>query len=290
MRSLSLVRLGRQMLVAGAAIAGTTLGLGLPAWALPEATVMEKLSTIPMYMLITDDGQPIFANIEGDDGQEPVGVTGVFVSPSDAQNLVVTRREESKKLLEEEQAKGTNDSTTIVALTEQYELWQEADILPIGLDRIFQFAQSPEADNLSFKFFPTVDQINAAAQVVEGDSFPGVPLFFLSEQVPSTDESGNPTTVTTFPTLETGGQIPVFFEIQPILNQIEGFADQSNLNINVMPLEVFLAKLIDDELPAGEQELLQEMTLIPAQESALLIQQIIENGNAAIDPAANPTP
>ena len=287
----SLVRFCSRMFFTGAALAGTTLGLASPARALPEATIKEKLQTVPVFMLVTDDGQPIFASVEGENGENPVGVTGVFVSPSDAQNLVLTRREESKKLLEEEQAKGANnDPVALAALTDQYELWQEADILPIGLDRVFQFAQSDEADDLSFKIFPTVKQINAAAQVVNGDSFPGVPLFLLSEQVPSTDAAGNTTTVTTFPTLENDGRIPVFFEIQPILDQIEGFADPSQLNINVMPLEVFLAMLIDDELPADEQKLLQEMTLIPAQESALLIQQLIGNSSTLNNPAANPTP
>ncbi len=276
----SLVRFGHRMLLAGAAIAGTTMGLTLPAWALPEDVILQKLETVPMYMLITDDGQPIFASVEGENGEEPVGVTGVFVSPSDAENLVLARREEAKTLLDAEQAKPNSNPSTVSVLTEQYELWQEANILPIGLDRIYQFAQSDDAENLTFKFFPTVEQLEAASQVIEGGSFPGVPLFFLSMQ--STDESGNP--VTTFPTLEAGGQIPIFFEVDPILEQIQGFDNQDNLSINVMALEVFISKLANDELPQDEQDFLKEMTLIPAEESALLIQQIIEstsgeNGN-----------
>ncbi|OKH11610.1 Tic22 family protein [[Limnothrix rosea] IAM M-220] len=269
----SLVRFGHRMLLAGAAIAGTTMGLNLPAWALPEEVILQKLETVPMYMLITDDGQPIFASVEGENGEEPIGVTGVFVSPSDAENLVLARREEAKTLLEAEQAKANQDPAAISILTEQYALWQEANILPIGLDRIYQFAQSDDAENLTFKFFPTVEQLEAASQVIENDSFPGVPLFFLSIQ--STDESGNP--ITTFPTLEAGGQIPIFFEVDPILEQIQGFENQDNLSINVMALEVFISKLANDDLPEDEQNFLKEMTLIPAEESALLIQQIIES-------------
>jgi hypothetical protein len=269
----SLVRFGHRMLLAGAAIAGTTMGLNLPAWALPEEVILQKLETVPMYMLITDDGQPIFASVEGENGEEPVGVTGVFVSPSDAENLVLARREEAKTLLDAEQAKPNSNPSTISVLTEQYELWQEANILPIGLDRIYQFAQSDDAENLTFKFFPTVEQLEAASQVIENDSFPGVPLFFLSVQ--STDENGNP--ITTFPTLEAGGQIPIFFEVDPILEQIQSFENQDNLSINVMALEVFISKLANNNLPQDEQDFLKEMTLIPAEESALLIQQIIES-------------
>lgn len=268
----SIVRLGRQVLLVGAAIAGSTLGLGtLPALALPEAEVIEKLQPIPMYMLINDAGQPIFASIENQEGEE-AAVTGIFVSPSDAENLVVSRREEAKNILAEEQAKANADPATIAALTEQLNLWQEANILPIGLDQIYQFAQSETAENLSFKFFPTVQQLNAASQVIEGKTFPGVPLFFLSMQ--SVDAQGK--TVTSFPTLETGGKIPVFFEVEPILNQIEEFGDEESLSINVMALEVFLAKLLDNDLPQGEQDFLSEMTLIPSKESSQLIQSIVE--------------
>lgn len=277
----SLVRFGHRMLLTGAAIAGTTMGLNLPAWALPEEVILQKLETVPMYMLITDDGQPIFASVEGENGEESVGVTGVFVSPSDAENLVLARREEAKTLLDAEQAKADSNPSTISVLTEQYELWQEANILPIGLDRIYQFAQSDDAENLTFKFFPTVEQLEAASQVTEAESFPGVPLFFLSVQ--STDENGNP--ITTFPTLEAGGKIPIFFEVDPILEQIQSFENQETLSINVMALEVFISKLANNNLPQDEQNFLKEMTLIPAEESALLIQQIIEstngeNGNA----------
>lgn len=268
----SIIRLGRQVLLVGAAIAGSTLGMGtLPALALPEAEVIEKLQPIPMYMLINDAGQPIFASIEDQDGQE-TGVTGIFVSPSDAERLVASRREEAQQILQAEQAKADADPAAIASLTQQLSLWQEANILPIGLDQIYQFAQSETAENLSFKFFPSVQQLNAASQVIEGKTFPGVPLFFLSMQ--SVDEQGQ--TVTSFPTLETGGKIPVFFEVEPILNQIEEFGDEDSLNINVMALEVFLAKLLDEELPQGEQDFLSEMTLIPSEESSQLIQSILE--------------
>ncbi|MGB2924565.1 MAG: Tic22 family protein [Limnothrix sp.] len=267
----SIIRFSRQFLLAGVAIAGSTLGFNLPAaLALPEAVVIEKLKPVPMYMLINDSGQPIFASVENENG-DATGVTGIFVSPSDAERLVLSRREEAKKILQEEQASG-GDTATITALTQQVELWEEANILPISLDKIYEFAQSDDAADLSFKFFPTMKQLNAAAQVIEGQTFPGVPLFFLSMQ--STNEQGE--AITTFPTSDKDGKIPVFFEVEPILEQIEGFGSQEDLNINVMALEVFIAKLVDQELPADEQEFFNEMTLIPVEESTRLIQSIIE--------------
>ncbi|AFY39121.1 hypothetical protein Lepto7376_2869 [[Leptolyngbya] sp. PCC 7376] len=300
----SLVRFGRQMLFAGAAIAGTTIGLSLPAAALPEEMILQKLEAVPMYMLITDDGQPIFASVQDGENGESTGITGVFVSPSDAENLVIARREEAKQLLAEEQAKPQQDVALIAALEDQSALWEEANILPIGLDRIYEFAQSEDADNLSFQFFPTLKQVQNASEVLEdGQTFPGVPLFFLSAQ--ATDEQGQP--ITTFPTTpilnpaltpktiancdqnaqtpEVGDdctipQIPLFFEVEPILTQLEGLDNTDNLSINVMPLEVFISKLVNEDLPNDEKDFLQNMSLIPAAESTQLIQSILESGEA----------
>lgn len=306
----SLMRFGRRLFLAGAAIAGTTMGLSLPAAALPENVIIQKLETVPMYMLITDDGQPIFASIEEVEGQDPVGVTGVFVSPSDAESLVLARRQEAQELLAEENAKSQKNTELIAALEQQSALWEEANILPIGLDRIYQFAQSEDADNLSFRFFPTLQQLQNASQVLNNDQvFPGVPLFFLSQQ--GTDANGaaittfpttpvlNPAlTEETFPTCDQTGQqtpqtednctvqqIPLFFEVEPIVEQINAFEDKESLNINVMALEVFISKLVDNGLPEDEKTFLQEMSLIPAAESAELIQTILQSAENGDDPA-----
>ncbi|MEB3225761.1 MAG: Tic22 family protein [Synechococcus sp.] len=272
----SLVCFGQKALLMGTAIAGTMFGINSSALALPEAAIVEKLRPIPMYMLINDEGQPIFATITDEAGKES-GVTGVFVSLSDAENLVAARQAESKKLLDQERAKANANPQAIAELEQQAALWQEANILPIGLDKIYQFAQSEEAQDLTFKFLPTMEQLNAAAQVTQQDNFPGVPLFFLSIQ--EKDENGQD--VISFPTLaddnnDGSGDIPVFFEVQPILEQLDSFPENEELSINVMPLEVFIAKLLDENLPTEEQQFLEAMTLIPSQESAQLIQAVIE--------------
>ncbi|MBV5257830.1 hypothetical protein FLX56_05260 [Synechococcus moorigangaii CMS01] len=272
----SLVRLGQKALLMGTVLAGTMFGVNSSVLALPEATIVEKLRPIPMYMLINDEGQPIFATVTDQSGNES-GVTGVFVSLADAENLVNSRQTESKRLLEEERAKANADPQVVAELEAQAALWEEANILPIGLDKIYQFAQSEEAKELTFKFLPTMAQLDAAAQVTQQEDFPGVPLFFLSIQ--EKDENGQD--VVSFPTLaddddDGSGEIPVFFEVQPILEQLDDFPDEEALSINVMPLEVFIAKLLDEDLPAEEQEFLEAMTLIPSQESAELIQSAIQ--------------
>ncbi|ACA99588.1 conserved hypothetical protein [Picosynechococcus sp. PCC 7002] len=272
----SLVRLGQKALLMGTVIAGTILGVNGSVLALPEAAVVEKLRPIPMYMLINDEGQPIFATVTDQNGGES-GVTGVFVSLSDAENLVAARQTESKRLLDAERAKPNADPQIVAELEAQAALWQEANVLPIGLDKIYQFAQSDEAEDLTFKFLPTMAQLNAAAQVTQQENFPGVPLFFLSIQ----EKDANGQDIVSFPTLagddnNGNGEIPVFFEVQPILEQLDAFPEDEELSINVMPLEVFIAKLLDEDLPAEEQEFLESMTLIPSTESAQLIQAVIE--------------
>ena len=42
----SLIRFGRRMFLTGAAIAGTTMGLSLPAAALPENVIIQKLDQV----------------------------------------------------------------------------------------------------------------------------------------------------------------------------------------------------------------------------------------------------
>lgn len=285
----SIVRFGQKALVMGAAIAGTYFGIGLNAsvLALPQETVLEKLSPIPMFMLINDAGQPIFTTITDEEGRSS-GVTGVFVSLADAQNLVTTRRAQAQQLLAEEQKKPNADPKVIEQLTKQSALWQEANILTIGLDGVYRFAQSVEAENLTFKFLPTSQQLNAAAQVIQQENFPGVPLFFLSMK--TKDAQGNE--VVSFPTMttptgESSGQIPVFFEVEPILSQLQGLEDTENLSINVMPLEVFLSKLLDNSLSSEEQKFLSAMTLVRTEEANQLIEQAKAQQSQL--PAANTT-
>jgi Tic22-like family len=300
----SLVRFGRQMLLVGAAIAGTTMGIGLPALALPEATVLKKLAPVPMYMLIAENGPLIFDVIEGQAGEDPVGVTGVFVNYSDAENFLTRRRQEVAANLTAERAKPKKDDAAIQALTEESAFWDKVSTQGYGLDQLYQYGQSEDAKNLRFQFFPSAQQMTNVAELVgEDEQFRGVPLYYASspttgsntqvtyptipilnpnltpEQLKTCDKDDKTPVVTDNCTVD---QIPVFFEVESMQQLIkESNIDPNQVNINVLPLEVFIASLGNNELSADDQKLLDAMTLVPSVESMQLIQAEVQRRTEA---------
>jgi hypothetical protein len=301
----SLVRFGRRMLLVGAAIAGTTMGIGLPALALPEATVLKKLAPVPMYMLIAENGPLIFDVIEGQAGEDPVGITGVFVNYSDAENFLTRRRQEVSANLTAERAKPKKDDAAIQALTEESAFWDKVSTQGYGLDQLYQYGQSEDSKNLRFQFFPSAQQMTNVTELVGKDEpFRGVPLYYASS--PAEGGNNNQVTYPTIPILNpdltpeqfktcdkdektpavtddcTVERIPVFFEVESMQQLIkESNIDPSQVSINVLPLEVFIASLGNNELSADDQKLLDAMTLVPSVESMQLIQAEVQRRTEA---------
>lgn len=300
----SLVRLGRRVLLIGAAIAGTTVGIGLPAFALPEATVLKKLETVPMYMLIAENGPLIFDVVEGQTEEEAIGITGVFVNYSDAENFLSRRRQEVATNLATEQAKPTKDNAAIQALTAESTFWEKVSTRSYGLDQLYQYGQSEDAKNLRFQFFPSARQVtNVTALMGEGQEFRGVPLYYAS--TPATGADSTQVTYPTMPILNPTltpeqlqtcdkegktpaaaddcmvDRIPVFFDVESMQQLLQ----ESNINpeqieVNVLPLEIFISSLGNNELSVDDQKLLDAMTLVPSEESLCLIRDEIESRRA----------
>lgn len=282
----SLVHLGQQLLVAGVAIAGSTLGFGMQALALPQEAIVQKLRNVPMYMLFNDEEQPIVFNVQNEAG-ETESLTEVFVSPSDAQNLIAARVQEVEQLIAEEQAKTNRNPEILATLNAQAALWKETQTGIISLADIYLYAEN-EDSNLNFQFVPSAKQFQSASEYIEeGDQLYGsVPLFLFSLQ--ALDEGGNPITdgqgnsVRVYPTLERDGKIPLYFDAEAIEQQTASLVNSDReWDIEVITLEMLLNKLVTDDLSAEEEEFLNEMTLVPPEESVRLImqQQRQQSGN-----------
>lgn len=281
----SLVHLGQQLLIAGVAIAGSTVGFGMQALALPQEAIVQKLRNVPMYMLFNDEKQPIVFNVQNDAG-ETEGLTEVFVSPSDAQKLVAARIREVEQLIAEEQAKSNRNPETLATLNAQAELWKETQTGIISLADIYLYAEN-EDSTLNFQFVPSAKQFQAASEYIdEGDQLYGsVPLFLFSLQ--ALDEAGNPLTddqgnsVRVYPTLERNGKIPLYFDAESIQQQTSALANSNQeWDIEVITLEMLLNKLVSDNLSTEEEDFLNEMTLVPPEESVrLIMEQQQQSGN-----------
>lgn len=282
----SLVHLGQQLLVAGVAIAGSTLGFGMQALALPQEAIVQKLRNVPMYMLFNDEEQPIVFNVQNEAG-ETESLTEVFVSPSDAQNLIAARVQEVEQLIAEEQAKTNRNPEILATLNAQAALWKETQTGIISLADIYLYAEN-EDSNLNFQFVPSAKQFQSASEYIEeGEQLYGsVPLFLFSLQ--ALDEGGNPITdgqgnsVRVYPTLERDGKIPLYFDAEAIEQQTASLVNSDReWDIEVITLEMLLNKLVTDDLSAEEEEFLNEMTLVPPEESVRLImqQQRQQSGN-----------
>jgi hypothetical protein len=238
----SLVRWSATLGLVGTTLLGSFFGGNLRALALTEQQVMEKLQTVPVFTVTDGEGSPLVASIPNQNNQNEA-VAGVFISQRDAEAFVERLKREKPEL-------GNQVRVVPVSLAEVYQLDQQSQNQPNGLD---------------FAYIPVQQQVQSAQQLLgQGQEFRGVPLF-----VAQGGQQGG------YLTIQQEGQqvIPFFFDKEQLQNLVNRFKEQqpnlaSSVQIQVVPLEGIINTLQTQDNPQLEQIL-----LIPSQESLQFLRQ-----------------
>jgi Tic22-like family len=140
-------------------IALVALTASLPAVALPEAKVMEKIKNVPVYLVADAQGNPIEATSQKDKTQGPV--VGVFATRQDAKNFI--------------------DKTLRI---QQPDLVKSIQVRQVSLADIYQYQKAakskPQVAN--YVYVPTTKQTTDALSILQQQgkkmsNFAGMPLF-----------------------------------------------------------------------------------------------------------------
>jgi hypothetical protein len=148
----------------GTTILGGALIATSPAQAIPEAQVIAKLQTIPVYVITDDKGTIVEARVNAQ-GKTPAPVsTGVFFSDRDAQSFI-------DKNLKPQQP----DLSKVVKVT------------PVSLGEIYrrQQANKNKPQELNYVYIPTAEQSSAALTILNRNGkkmtqINGLPVFIAT--------------------------------------------------------------------------------------------------------------
>jgi nickel transport protein len=229
----SFVRWSATLGLIGSTLLGSVAIGNLPALALTEEQIAQKLGSVPVFTVTDGEGSPVVASVPNGDEQASA-VAGVFISQEDAEAFVNRLKQENPEL-------GNAVRVVPVPLAEVYKLDRESESQQSGLD---------------FAYIPDQEQLESAQAIQQ--NFQGTPLFVAR----GGQEQG-------YLTIQQNGQqlIPFFFEKEQLENMVNRFKQQqpelaSTVEMQVVPLEGVIQTLQN-----SDNEQLQNIVLIPSQES-----------------------
>ena len=222
--------------------------------ALTQPEIIQKLQTVPVFILADNDGNMVPLSIFDGDVQDSQSFLGIFISQSDAQDTLATLQEES------------SDANRLSAIP-----------VPLG-DAYNMIVNSQQLEDIPpFAFIPQTTQLELAAQVLQSQGEEvnltplTVPLFHLSS---TADDS--------YITVSMGESdresIPLFFdgsEAQFLLNLLEEQANANNDPPPTIELRVAFLHQWLQIFETNNEDALQLVELIPIPESQALIANLL---------------
>jgi len=238
----SLVRWSATLGLVGSTLVGSFLTNNLPALALTEDQVLQKLRPVPVFTVTDAQGAPLVASIpRGDNTNQTAALAGVFISQKDAQAFV-------EKLK-----------------TDKPELGKAVQVVPVSLAEVYKLKKENEnkPDGLNFAFIPVKEQVQSAQALMsqsgqQAPPFQGTPLFVAK----GGQDQG-------YLTMQQNGKaiIPFFFDKEQLQGMVDRFKQQqpnlaSTIKIEVVPLEGVI-----QTLQKSNDEQLNNIAIVPSQES-----------------------
>ncbi|HEY9817092.1 MAG TPA: Tic22 family protein, partial [Candidatus Obscuribacterales bacterium] len=159
----SLMRWSTALGIVAGSLAGAVLTGTMPALALTEEQVMERLRSVPVFTITDESGSPLVAAPESatESGTTPgVPVAGVFISQDDAENFLNNLQSQNPDLA------------------------SNVQVVPVSLAEVYQLAVTSrqESAGVEFVFVPMVAEVESAVDILrtqgqDVNEFEGVPLF-----------------------------------------------------------------------------------------------------------------
>lgn len=258
----SLVRWGATLGLLGISVVGYGLTGNLKALALPEEQVVQRLRTVPVFLIAKGDGGVLSQCVDPSNGQQvgcdnekKVLITPAFISQRDAQTVL-------------ERLKNSNPNEG-----------QNLQIIPKSLGEVYQQveqANKEKKDSVLVDYLPVQQQVESAMALLrqrgqQVQQFNGVPVFvakFKSEDKYLTIPQGNERV------------IPFFFDKEQVTALLDRFKQSqpnlaSSVEIQVMDLEGVIQTLRTSNDPT-----LNKIVLVPSRESIEFLRSLPGgNGN-----------
>ncbi|NJO41750.1 MAG: hypothetical protein HC769_06810 [Cyanobacteria bacterium CRU_2_1] len=238
----TLIRWSAALALAGGIFLGSLFADQSRAFALSDEQVIEQLRTVPVFTVMSGEGNILLVTPEG----EETPVATVFMSHQSAEAFLASLRE-------------TDPETA-----------GNAQLLILSLADIYQLALENQENPLRIAIIPVQEEVEAARTVLQEngenpEEFQGVPLFY-----PAGTEDG------VLLTQRQGDEeiIPMFFEREQLdqwLSQIQ--QTQPDIVANVRVRVGTLERLIQN-LQASEDQELTRIYLVPSEESAEFIRSL----------------
>ncbi len=236
----SLVRWSATLGLVGTTLLGSFGAGNIKALALPEAQVLEKLQSVPVFTVTDPQGAPLVATVPGENNKSQ-SVAGVFISQRDAQAFVERLRKEKPDVA------------------------KSVQVVPVSLAQIYKLKRDNQnkPDGLNFAFIPTKQQMDAAQALMgqtgqQGQQFQGTPLFVAR------GGQGNG-----YLTVQDNGKqvIPFFFDKEQLQGMVDRFKQQKpdlagTVRIEAVPLEGVIQTLQN-----SNNEQLNNLAIVPSQEA-----------------------
>ena len=258
-----LVRWSATLGIAGASFFGWGIVENLIAVALPQEKIVEKLQQVPVFAVLDDQGSPLVAAGEGDSKFTPV-----YINKQDA-----TKELELLK-------------------TQKPEIAEKVQVAPLPLSEVYKLSESEQfkENDLNFAYIPNKEAVDTAKTIIsETGQEPyqgGVPLFFISgengQDLVFFEQNSQPVAPLFFDKAQLDSWIARVKEQQP--------EEADNLNTGVVLLENLI-----QNLKTSEDEMLENIVLVPSAESieaaqSLQQQQGLPAGEAPAEAPAEAAP
>jgi uncharacterized protein YfcZ (UPF0381/DUF406 family) len=246
----SLIRWGATLGLIGSALLGSVFSAIMPAWALNEEQIVEKLREVLVFTVTNGDGAPLVASITN--GDDTVTESFFFISHTDAEAFIERLK------------------------TEQPDLAQNIRVTPYSLAQVYLIGQeiaqangeAQEAPD-SLRLIPTQAEVQEAIAILQtnGESvqeFPGVPIF-----LPKIGTDG-------YLSIQEGEQqwIPMFFDRDQIENALAQFKQEQPELAESVSIEVTVLEGVIQTMKDSDDPELEKLLLVPSQETIDFLQSL----------------
>jgi hypothetical protein len=247
----SLIRWGATLGLIGSAFLGGVLSFVMPAWALNEDQIVEKLREVPVFTITDAEGSPLVASITN--GDNTVTESFFFISHSDAEAFIERLK------------------------TEQPDLAQTVKVTPYSLAQVYLIGQKiaeTEGNNQeeapdSLRLIPTQSEVQEAISILQTNGedvqeFPGVPIF-----LPKIGDDS-------YLSIQEGEKqwIPMFFDRSQLENALAQFKQEQPDLADSVSIEVTVLEGVIQNMKDSDDPELEKLLLVPPQETIDFLQSL----------------
>lgn len=230
--------------IAGIAVSGLVLMPQRNAFALTQQEILEKLNTVPVFLIVNDDGESLTASVNSQETEAELQVPIVFINSTEAEAFL-------------EQAEA-----------EEADFANQAQIAVLPLSDVYAEASSQLDGANSLVYIPSTESVNQASQIVNRE-VQGVPLYA------AVDLENERYLLTGDNTL------PMFFSFQDLQSQLSALIEQNpelgeSIGVEVVSFEVLLDNMTSDDPDVNR--LLELVQFVPSSQTIQYLRSLPVGG------------